>query len=267
VSADEVFANDTFASLYDYFNPWTPSDQFYLELARQTGQRVLDLGCGTGMLACRIAAEGHEVTGVDSAKGMLNIARSRPGAERVSWIEADGRTLQLGQHFDLIYMTGHAFQALLTDADAVALLRSAAKHLAPDGCVALESRNPACKAWLSWTRDNGRVVATEQHGRIEESYDTDAEPASGIVRLTHYYRFLDQGTTRTGYSRLRFIEQPHLARLLVDARLVPIIWHGDWDRTPLRPDSREMIVMARAQPDGGITARRGIQTNVAVDRR
>jgi SAM-dependent methyltransferase len=217
-----------------------------LELARQTGRRVLDVGCGTGMLACRIAAEGHEVTGVDAARGMLHVARSRPGAARVTWIEADCRTLQLPRQFDLIYMTGHAFQALLTDADAVALLRRAALHLAPEGRLALESRNPACRAWLSWTRENGRVVATEQHGRIEESYDTDAEPGSGIVCLTHHYRFLDQGTTRTGQSRLRFIEQPHLARLLTDAGLMPVAWYGDWDRAPLRPDSREMIVVARA---------------------
>jgi ubiquinone/menaquinone biosynthesis C-methylase UbiE len=83
---DEVFADEFFASIYDYFNPWTPSDQFYLELTRETGPRVLDLGCGTGMLACRIAADGCAVTGVDAAKGMLRVSRSREGAERVTWI-------------------------------------------------------------------------------------------------------------------------------------------------------------------------------------
>ncbi len=83
---DEVFADEFFASRYDNFNPWTPSDQFYLELARETGPRVLDLGCGTGMLACRLAADGCEVAGVDPAKGMLHLARSRVGSELVTWI-------------------------------------------------------------------------------------------------------------------------------------------------------------------------------------
>lgn len=244
-AVDEVFADESFASLYDYFNPWTPSDQFYLELVRQSGPRVLDLGCGTGMLACRIAAEGREVTGVDPAKGMLHVARSRAGADRVTWIEMDGRTLQLPQQYDLIYMTGHAFQALLTDADAVALLRSAARHLTRDGRLALESRNPARRAWLSWTLDNVRIAATQQHGRIAESYATDVEPGGDVVRLTHYYRFLDRGMVRIGRSSLRFIEQQHLARLLADAGLVPVSWYGEWDRTPLLPHSREMIVVAR----------------------
>jgi SAM-dependent methyltransferase len=241
---DEVFADAFFASLYDHFNPWTASDDFYLGLARERGGSVMDLGCGTGMLACRIAAAGCTVAGVDPAPGMLRVAHAREGAERVTWIEADGRTLALPQRFDLIYMTGHAFQALLTDEDALALLRSVARHLADGGRFAFESRNPAHRAWETWARNDGRVVATKAHGRIEESYDTEAEAGTGIVHLTHHYRFLDRGTTCTSHSRLRFIDQAHLARLLHDAGLVPIAWYGDWDRSKLTADSREMIVLA-----------------------
>jgi hypothetical protein len=46
---------------------------------------------------------------------------------------------------------------------------------------------------------------------------------------------------------LRFIDQRHLVRRLADAGLVPVTWYGDWDRTPLLPNSREMIVVARRQ--------------------
>jgi 2-polyprenyl-3-methyl-5-hydroxy-6-metoxy-1,4-benzoquinol methylase len=150
--ADEVFEREFLASLYDYFNLWTPSDEFYLQMARESGGRVLDLGCGTGMLACRIAQEGLSVTGVDPAEGMLRVARSRVGHERVSWIKAAGQSLRLSTHFDLIYMTGHAFQALLSDDDALAVLKAAHDHLEHDGHFAFESRNPARRAWLTWTR-------------------------------------------------------------------------------------------------------------------
>jgi hypothetical protein len=117
---DEVFEDPFFASLYDHFNAWDVCDDFYLELALQTGGSVLDLGCGTGLLACRLAQKGLAVTGADPADGMLQVARSRAGAERVSWIKAEGQTLRLPRRFDLIYMTGHAFQALLADDDAIA---------------------------------------------------------------------------------------------------------------------------------------------------
>src|SRR6266478_6571330 len=126
---DDVFEEEFFASLYDHFNTWDVCDDFYLGLARGTRGHVLDLGCGTGMLACRIAQEGVSATGADPAEGMLRVARSRQGSERVSWIKADGQTLRLPLRFDLVYMTGHAFQALLTDDDAVAVLRTITRTL------------------------------------------------------------------------------------------------------------------------------------------
>lgn len=246
--ADDVFEEEFLASLYDYFNTWDACDDFYLGLAQETGGRVLELGCGTGMLACRIAEEGLAVTGVDPAEGMLRVARSRQGTERVCWIKADGQTLRLPLRFDLIYMTGHAFQALLTDDDAIAVLRTAHEHLTGDGRFAFESRNPARQAWLSWTPDKRKVVRTNAHGRIEEFVDTVADPLTGVVDIAHHYRFLDTGKSIVGRSRIRFIDQDHLMRLLAVANLIPITWYGDWDRTPLTPTSREFIVVTCRGP-------------------
>jgi hypothetical protein len=113
---------------------------------------------------------------------MLRVARSRPGAERVSWIKAEGQTLRLPLRFDFIYMTGHAFQALLTDDDAIAVLRTAHDHLTDDGRFAFESRNPARKPWLSWTPDRRRAVTTTDHGQVEEFFDTAAIPTQGSDR-------------------------------------------------------------------------------------
>jgi len=107
---------------------------------------VLDLGCGTGMLGCRIAEEVQPVTGLDPAAGMLRVARSRAGAGKVEWIEGDARHLDLGRQFKLIYLTGHAFQVFLTDDDALAMLQGAARHLSPKGRLAFDTRNPIARA-------------------------------------------------------------------------------------------------------------------------
>lgn len=245
--AHEVFEDSLFASLYDHFNGWDICDDFYLGLARtlKSGARVLDLGCGTGLLACRIAEEGLAVTGVDPAEGMLGVARSRPGAERVSWIKSVGQTVRLPERCDLIYMTGHAFQALLTDDDAIAVLRTAGDHLADDGLLAFETRNPAHRAWLSWRTDKRRSAVTEDHGAVEEFFDTKADLDTGIVDLAAHYRFADTGKTIVGRSRIRFIDLDHLKRLLAAAKLVPVAWYGDWDRSPPTETSREFIVIAR----------------------
>ena len=241
--ADEIFDDYSFAQLYDDFNAWAPSDEFYLAMARQIGGPVLDIGCGTGMLACRIAAEGLGVIGADPADGMLRIARSRSGAERVRWVHSDGQSLRLPDRFDFIYMTGHAFQALLTDDDAVAVLKTMAHHLSSEGSVAFDTRNPLRRAWESWTPENGRVVDTRDHGRVEESHDTREEPG-GIVAITHRYRFLDRGTEEVGRSRIRFVARDHVAELLAEAGLKPIAWYGDWDRSAFSPESKEIIPVA-----------------------
>ena len=49
---DPVFARPELAGLYDLFNPWMVCDDFYKARAVASGGPVLDLGCGTGMLAC-----------------------------------------------------------------------------------------------------------------------------------------------------------------------------------------------------------------------
>lgn len=245
MAADGIFADYALASLYDAFNPWGPGDEFYCDLARQTGGPVLDLGCGTGMLACRIAAEISPVTGVDPAAGMLRVARSRPGAGRVEWIEGDARNLDLGRRFNLIYLTGHAFQVFLTDQEALAVLGTAARHLLPAGRLAFETRNPLVQEWRSWTVEESRELAElPGQGRVEQYCDTVYDRATGIADLMHHYRFLDQGTEQVGHSRLRFISQDHLAGLLARAGLSPRAWHGGWDRSPCSQTSSEIIVVA-----------------------
>ncbi len=243
---DDVFEDEFFASLYDCINPWSVSDDFYFEQAARSGGPVLDLGCGTGALACRLAARKLEVTGVDPSEAMLQIARSRVDGDKVSWIRADGQSMRLPQRFNFIYMTGHAFQQLLTDEAAVGVLRTAAQHLKDEGIFVFETRNPAAQAWLNWTPEHSeRTVQSERYGRISAFYDAQTDPASGIITIGEHYHLLDQGVRRVGRNRIRFVDQEHLCRLLAEAGLEAIDWCGGWDRKPFSRTSAEIIVTTR----------------------
>ncbi len=118
--------------------------EFCMQLAEDAGS-VLDLGCGTGELAAAIS-NGRDVTGIDPANAMLEIARKRCGGDGVTWIEADARTLRLDDRFDLVLLTGHAFQVFLTREDQQAALATIALHLSPGGCVVFDTRNPIRQA-------------------------------------------------------------------------------------------------------------------------
>jgi SAM-dependent methyltransferase len=244
----EVYSDGAIARLYDHFNPWGQDNEFYLALARETGGPVLDLGCGTGLAAVRMAAEGFQVVGDDPSASMLAIARSRPGAQRVTWVHAAGQALDRPERFGLIYMTGHAFQALLTDEAAVALLRNAGRHLAPGGRLAFDTRNPLARAWRRWNPAEWRErVEIPGQGRVEETGDAAHDPATGIVTIRHLYCYLDQGLERRAVSRIRFIGEAHLARLIEEAGLAPLALYGWWDRSPVTPESREIIAVLERQ--------------------
>jgi ubiquinone/menaquinone biosynthesis C-methylase UbiE len=87
---------------------------FAVDLAK--GRRaILDLGCGTGVLAAALARKPDcLVVGVDPAAAMLALAKQRCGGASVSWVLDDARTARLNRHFDLVLLTGHAFQVFLT---------------------------------------------------------------------------------------------------------------------------------------------------------
>ncbi len=57
--------------LYDLVIRPGPCETYYRELARRVGGPVLELACGTGRLTIPIAADGHEVVGLDASPAML----------------------------------------------------------------------------------------------------------------------------------------------------------------------------------------------------
>lgn len=94
-------------------------------------RRVLDGGCGSGMVSVGFATQGADVTGVDVTKKCVENGRSN--AERFGvdccFVEADLVDLDLGAKFDIIYSWG----VLHHTPDAKASFQHLASHLAPGG--------------------------------------------------------------------------------------------------------------------------------------
>ena len=236
------------AVLYDAENGWDASDEFYCGLAERVGARtLLDLGCGTGILTRGILqAIGGSGVGVDPAAPMLEVARRNTTDERVEWIVGDARAIRLGRHFDLVLMTGHAFQHFLTEADQIALFRTVAAHLAPGGRFAFDSRNPAAKAWLEWVpAESRRVVETAAYGAVEIWNEASMNP-DNILDVEEHYRILSDGRHLHSDFRLRFSPPEELWDGMMAAGLAVEHCYGDWDRRPFAPNQREIIVVARA---------------------
>lgn len=225
------------AEIYDVANPWSPDNDFYLSLAGPSPRSVLDLGCGTGTLCCALAERGHRVTGVDPAAAMLAVARRKPHADQVEWIESSAQNYKSHRRFDLIVMTGHAFQVLLTDADSLAVLQVMRSHLNERGKIAFETRNPRVD-WVAEWAGRTRILP----GEVLETLEITGKDAEFISFQTSYR---SPHVTLTTSSTLRFPPREHVEALIARSGLVVRDVFGDWDAGPFEAArSREMIFIA-----------------------
>lgn len=231
-------------AVYDALNPPADDMHFYIELAGHTPKNILDMGCGTGRLACALALRGHRVTAADPAAAMLDIARNRSGGDKVAWLETDAAGLSVEVRFDLVIMTGHVFQVFLDDEDVLGALRKLHQHLAPDGRLAFETRNPDVEEWRTWTPENTRErLAVEGVGAVDVHYDIRSATGQLVTFETHF-RFAI-GDVVVVPNTIRFVKQAEVAAFLTAAGFTEASWYGDWDRSSIGSRSPEIIVIAQ----------------------
>jgi SAM-dependent methyltransferase len=98
---------------------------------------ILDVGAGTGRVALHLAALGREVTALDADPDLLAVLRRRDREDRVATVAADARELELEQAFALILVPMQTVQLLGGPEGRGRFLAGAARHLAPEGALAV----------------------------------------------------------------------------------------------------------------------------------
>jgi trans-aconitate methyltransferase len=101
-------------------------------LAPKPGERILDLGCGTGHLTHRIAEQGGEVVGVDASPEM--IGQARQNFPQLKFVLQNGADLRFENEFDAVF--SNAALHWMRDADRVAA--GMARALRPGGRLVAE---------------------------------------------------------------------------------------------------------------------------------
>lgn len=243
---------------YDLADPSDTGVAFYSALAQEAGGSVLELACGTGRVTIPIARLGFPVTGLDIVPGMLEQARSKSAGLPVRWVEGDARAFDLGEQFRLIFLTGNAFQAFVTNTEQAALLQCVRAHLHDEGLFAFETRNPLLpntrtreglfvtletrneeEDWPSFINANGHEVRVS----TTQVYDHVAQ----IVHLTGYKRWHEGEEEHTKITRtaLRYTFPQELAALLYYNGFTILRQYGDWNEEPLNATSPSIISVCR----------------------
>lgn len=234
---DLHYEHPRLAAIYDLDSGWSKDRDFYLALAGEGRKRILDLGCGTGLLCDAYAAEGHDVTGADPSAAMLDVGRRKPNGDKIEWVQSFAQNFRSAKRFDLIIMTGHAFQVLLDDTDALATFATMRDHLAPDGLIVFESRNPAIDWRLRW---HGGEDELEVDGvALRQTCEVLSMTGDRIVFETRY-TFPDEVLVSS--SELRFRSRTEIEAGLQASGLQAKKICGDWDGTLFVSDSSDEMI-------------------------
>lgn len=241
---------------------------FYQRLAEETGGAVLELACGTGRVALRLAEAGLEVTGLDRSEPMLAVARERLAAapravaQRVMLVHGDMTDFDLGRTFGLVVIAFRSFQSLLTPELQASCLRAVHAHLRGGGRLVLNLFDPLLDkcapgatpfehsvsrgdVWLP----NGHLVRVTVTSR-------DVDPLTQVMRETWRFTETDPGGTVVRVEdedlRLRWTYRHELRYLLALTGFNVEAEYSDFGGSP-PAYGKELVVVAR-RVDGGETA-------------
>lgn len=133
---------DAYDALYltkDYAAECNLVDQLFRTYGDAPIRSVLDLGCGTGNHAVMLSQRGYEVVGVDSSPHMLVQAQRKvsnlSSNGQLNFQQGDIRKIELGRQFDVVLMMFAVLGYQLNNADVLATLRTARRHLPSGGLL------------------------------------------------------------------------------------------------------------------------------------
>lgn len=246
------------ARYYDLENAdFTEDLEFWLELADEYGDPVLELGCGTGRVLLNLARRGHAVTGVDNAPEMLarleaklNTASHRHLAQAPVLLQAGMDAFEAPQSFRLAIMPFNTFMHLLTPEAQLATLTHLRGRLASGAALALDLTNPG-EAYSAQEETGLTLERTFADGdrTVQQFASVALDRAAQLARITWLYDSTapDGGLQRTIVPlTLRHTFPGEMRLLLERCGFALTHLYGDYDRSPYVDGAPRLLVLATA---------------------
>ena len=245
--ADEPLYRD--GRHYDIQHKYLKDDiEFYLQQAKQFGQPVLELACGTGRITVPIAQQGFKIIGMDVSEGMLARAKEKAIKQqlKITLLQMDIRKFDLKLKFRLIIFPFNSI-AHLHDLQGIDnCFKSVRAHLHDEGRFVLDFFNPNLALLI---RDNETPLF------VSEYPDPDSEnmviitetnrydKASQINYIKLHYRIGDRKFTHDLNMRIFYPQE--LDALLHHNGFIVEDKYGAFDKALFTSDSEKQIVVCK----------------------
>jgi SAM-dependent methyltransferase len=207
-------------------------------LGLEPGAEVLDLACGHGRIANRMAARGARVTALDADPYFLERAREDAAARgvEVEYVEGDMRSLEWESSFDAALLWFTAFGYFDDDGNR-AVLRGLRRALRAGGRAVLELNH------LPWVLAHFQRQNFVRRGADVLLDDFVWHPESSLME-THRVVVRDGAVRELPYS-VRMFMPAELRDLLLEAGFARVELLG-WGGEPLTADDRRLVALAHA---------------------
>jgi SAM-dependent methyltransferase len=240
--SDDPYGDERLVELYDLDNPAGIDHEYFRLLADELkATKIVDLGCGTGLLTRSLATPGREVIGIDPSKAMLDYARRQPGAEAVTWIEGDATAIAHTGDADLALSSGNTMMHISTE-DLPSVLTALHAALKPGGVLSFESRNPAARAWEQWTREATYGERETKAGHLVEWMDVTEVDQGRVVFVAH--NVFEDGSETVFINVLYFRTAEAFTATLEAAGFATIEIRAGWRDEPVTETSRLLVFKA-----------------------
>lgn len=123
-----IIYHEMYQHVFDYDKEYSFYDSI---LKRNNCHSILEVGCGSGMLARRFLKNGYKYLGADLSNEMLNIARDEINVD--AFIQSDMRNLSFDQKFDSILITGRSLAYVTENKGVIDTLRGIHRLLEDKG--------------------------------------------------------------------------------------------------------------------------------------
>jgi SAM-dependent methyltransferase len=243
---------DAIGALYDHPSHIEPAIGFFRAikplLKSLKGQRVLDLGCGTGLLSERLAQHGCVVVAIDGASHMLEVARARCRRfrERVRFVHADLRTFREPQASKGAFASGDVVSHLQSPVQLRTFFRRVRQSLTSGGVFVFDALNRWC--FENYWAERTYYFEGKQGDMVMECR---WDKASGIgTARTVVYEKLSNGMyiRRRGVIRERWFADDVIRRALKDAGFVrtTVMTWSPWEDQKEEESLDRLLWTARA---------------------
>src|SRR4051812_954670 len=205
------------------------------------GGRALEFAVGTGRVAVPLAERGVPVTGIELSRPMIERLRTKADETALPVVVGDMASTRAPGAYSLVYLVYNTISNLLTQADQVACVRNAARHLGAGGRFAVELWVPQLRTLppgqpaTVWACEPGYIGL--------DTYDVLHQQV-----VSHHFRFGDGRSAELFRTPPRSIWPAELALMAQLAGFALEARPADWTGTEFTAGSRSHVSVYRLPP-------------------